>query len=113
AGKARNMHASKRRKLGISQSRSTLGNVAVMGLLERHRKDDGGTRVRTLVIANRKKRHLEGTVTEHVEQGSNLYTDALLRPHERLRLRPRRDRPCRNLWTDKSTRTGWRTIGRC
>lgn len=41
-GKARNMHAAKRKRLGISQSRSMIGKVAVMGLLERHGKDDGG-----------------------------------------------------------------------
>src|SRR5438876_354376 len=74
-GKARNMHASKRRKLGISQSKSMIGKVAVMGLLERHRKDDGGSQVRTLVIANRKKHQLETSVTDNVEQGANLYTD--------------------------------------
>jgi hypothetical protein len=54
-GKARNMHASKRKRLGISQSRSMIGKVAVMGLLERHIKDDGGAQVRFQVIANRKK----------------------------------------------------------
>ena len=42
-GKARNMHAAKRKRLGISQSRSMIGKVAVMGLLaaprrERHSK---------------------------------------------------------------------------
>jgi transposase-like protein len=35
-GKARNMHAAKRKRLGISQSRSMVGKVAVVGLLERH-----------------------------------------------------------------------------
>jgi transposase-like protein len=82
-GKARNMHASKRRKLGISQSKSMVGKVAVMGLLERHGKDDGGAQVRTLVIANRKKHQLESTITEHVESGSHLYTDAL-RSYDRM-----------------------------
>jgi len=82
-GKARNMHKSKRDRLGISQSRSMLGKVAVMGLLERHWKDEGGARVRTLVIANRKKHQLESSVAEHVEMGSNLYTDAL-RSYDRM-----------------------------
>ncbi len=76
-GKARNMHATKRRRLGISQSRSMIGKVAVMGLLERHTKDDGGSQVRFKVIANRKKHQLESVVTEHVAAGANLYTDAL------------------------------------
>ena len=76
-GKARNMHATKRKRLGISQSRSMIGKVAVMGLLERHTKDDGGSQVRFKVIANRKKHQLEAVITEHVTPGANVYTDAL------------------------------------
>jgi transposase-like protein len=82
-GKARNMHAAKRKRLGISQSRSMIGKVAVMGLLERHTKDDGGAQVRFKVIANRKKHQLESIITEHVEVGATLYTDAL-RSYDRM-----------------------------
>ena len=82
-GKARNMHASKRRKLGISQSKSMVGKVAVMGLLERHRKDEGGSQVRTQVIANRKKHQLEQIVGENVTVGASVYTDAL-RSYDRM-----------------------------
>src|SRR5262249_52072274 len=82
-GKARNMHAAKRRRLGISQSRSMIGKVAVMGLLERHRKDEGGSQVRFKVIANRKKHQLEQVVAENVAVGANLYTDAL-RSYDRM-----------------------------
>jgi transposase-like protein len=82
-GKARNMHAAKRKRLGISQSRSMIGKVAVMGLLERHTKDEGGAQVRFKVIANRKKHQLEQVVTENVEAGANLYTDAL-RSYDRM-----------------------------
>jgi transposase-like protein len=82
-GKVRNMAAAKRKRLGISQSRSMIGKVAVMGLLERHRKDEGGAQVRALVVANRKKHQLESVVVEHVEQGSNVYTDAL-RSYDRM-----------------------------
>jgi transposase-like protein len=85
-GKARNMHAAKRKRLGISQSRSMIGKVAIMGLLERHRKDEGGAQVRFKVIANRKKHQLETVVSEHVEQGASLYTDAL-RSYDRMRER--------------------------
>src|SRR5438093_1799906 len=35
-GKARNMHASKRKALHVKPGRSLAGKVAVMGLLERH-----------------------------------------------------------------------------
>ncbi|MGC4084756.1 MAG: IS1595 family transposase [Vicinamibacterales bacterium] len=79
-GKSRNMHKRKRDKLGISQSNSMAGKVAVMGLLERHGE---GSRVRTRVVETRRRNELERTVTEHVELGSNLYTDAL-RSYDRM-----------------------------
>lgn len=79
-GKARNMHAAKRKRLGISQSRSMIGKVAVMGLLERHGE---GSKVRLEVISNRKKHQLETTIGEHVEVGATLHTDAL-RSYDRM-----------------------------
>src|SRR5687767_14736933 len=82
-GRARNMHAAKRKRLGISQSRSMIGKVAVMGLLQRH--PDAST-VRVGVISNRKKHQLESTIGEHVEQGTTLYTDAL-RSYDRMATR--------------------------
>jgi transposase-like protein len=81
-GKARFMHRDKRNKLGITQSNSMAGKIAVMGLLERHSKD-GRSRVRTQVIANRRQHQLEDVVTENVEIGANLYTDAL-RSYDRM-----------------------------
>jgi transposase-like protein len=74
-GKSRFMHKAKRDKLGISQSNSMAGKVAVMGLLERH--GEGRTRVRTAVIHNRKRNQLEQSITANVELGSTIYTDAL------------------------------------
>ena len=82
-GKARNMHAAKRMRLGISQSQSMIGKVAVMGLLQRHGE---GSQVRTQVIMNRKKNQLERIVTENVEVGSALYTDSL-RSYDRMATR--------------------------
>jgi transposase-like protein len=82
-GKARNMHAAKRKRLGISQSRSMIGKVAVMGLLQRH---GDGSKVRTQVIMNRKKNQLEQVVAENVEVGAALYTDAL-RSYDRMATR--------------------------
>src|SRR5688572_18630476 len=73
-GKARNMHAAKRKRLGISQSQSMIGKVAVMKLLQRHGE---GSKVRTQIIADNKKHRLEQIVTDNVEVGSALYTDAL------------------------------------
>jgi transposase-like protein len=76
-GKARNMHkaALARRVAEFATPRTgrnqTTGKVAVMGLLERHGE------VRTMVVAGTKRQHLHSRVTEHVEAGSHVYTDAL------------------------------------
>lgn len=74
-GKARNMHKSKRRRIGISLNNSMAGKAAVMGLLERHGKD-GHSTIRTAVLSGRKKGHLQPVVHEHVEAGSTIHTDA-------------------------------------
>jgi transposase-like protein len=74
-GKARNMHASKRKRLGMSQKASMVGKVAVMGLLERHGKD-GHSTMRTTVIAGRKQRQLREPIDKHVSTGATVYTDA-------------------------------------
>jgi transposase-like protein len=71
-GKARNMHVSKRRQLGISgPAGPAAGSKAVvMGILEH-----GGT-VRTATVEERSKATLQGTIHEHVEAGSAVFTDA-------------------------------------
>ena len=68
-GKARNMHASKRRRRITGRGPS--GKTAVLGMLER-----GGI-VRTMVVSNRKKRTLQREVKKNVAAGSALYSDAL------------------------------------
>lgn len=73
-GKARNMHTSKRKRLGIGLKNSMVGKVAVMGLLERH--GEGGSKMRTLVLTGRKKHHFQPEVREHVEKGATINTDA-------------------------------------
>jgi transposase-like protein len=76
-GKARNMHKSvlAKRVAQFATPRTgrnqTTGKVAVMGLIER------GGEVRTMVVEGTKRHHLHGKVVEHVERGSNVYTDAL------------------------------------
>ena len=80
-GRARNMHTAKRRRLGISQSRSMIGKVAVMGLLERH--GENGSQVRLGVIKTRRKHEVEQTIEQHVELGSTIHTDAL-RSYDRM-----------------------------
>lgn len=74
-GKARNMHAAKRKRLGISQGRSMAGKVAVMGLLERH-PEKGMSRVRLQGLDGLQKRHMQPHVRAHVEPGASVYTDA-------------------------------------
>ncbi|HVB35505.1 MAG TPA: IS1595 family transposase [Patescibacteria group bacterium] len=68
-GRARNMHAAKRRAK-ISGT-GGVDKVAVMGLLERH------GRVRTRVVANVRKPMLQSRVREQVATGSQVFTDAL------------------------------------
>jgi transposase-like protein len=75
-GKARNMHKSKKERVGVKHGRSLAGKTVVMGLLERHGKS-GKSTVRTTVVQNVRKGNVQATVREHVEPGSNLYTDAL------------------------------------
>lgn len=68
-GKARNMHGSKRRRKITGTGGS--GKVAVMGLLERSGE------VRTKVVPNTRRKTLQNEVRQHVEVGSELFTDAL------------------------------------
>lgn len=75
-GKARYMHAAKKRRMGISQGSSMAGKVAVLGLLERHSKD-GHSTVRLQGLDGRKKRHLQENVRRHVEIGATVHTDEL------------------------------------
>jgi transposase-like protein len=72
-GKARNMHKAERaRKITGTGGKD---KTAVMGILERGK--DGTSKVRTSVIANRKRKAIQAEVRKHVDAGSALYTDAL------------------------------------
>jgi len=83
--KARNMHKSRRRAVmaakmpytswGSERTNQMANKVAVLGMLQRGA--DGTSRVRTMTVPDVKKHRLQGHVREHVEQGANLYTDAL------------------------------------
>src|SRR5579871_3762042 len=64
-GKARNMHASKRKN-------NSFEKAVVVGVLKR------GGQVRATVVDNREKETLQPIVEKHVRKGSNVYTDELL-----------------------------------
>lgn len=66
-GLARNMHKSKKAHLSRT---GYIGKVAVMGLLERHGE------VRTMIVPGTNRAILEPHVRQHVEEGSNVYSDA-------------------------------------
>jgi hypothetical protein len=68
-GKARNMHASKRRQK--IHGRGPEGKAIVAAVLER------GGKVRAKVVGTRRKPSLQALVRENVESGSALYSDAL------------------------------------
>lgn len=66
-GAARNMHKGKRKALGTGHG----GKVAVQGLLERHSGE-----VRAMVVGGTRRAHLAPNVVDHIEFGSQVYTDA-------------------------------------
>lgn len=69
-GKARFMHADKRKKITPSgQPNGVANKVVVGGILER------GGKVRTVVIEDRKRKTLQALVRDNVEYGSYLNTD--------------------------------------
>lgn len=70
-GKARNMHKGARKAKGGG----VVGKTAVMGLLERH-SEQGHSTVKIEVVAETNKATLQGKVREHVEAGSEVFTDA-------------------------------------
>jgi transposase-like protein len=71
-GKARNMHKGVRKAKG----RGTAGKTIVMGLLERH-SEVGHSTVKTDIVPNITRPTMQAKVREHVESGSEVFTDAL------------------------------------
>lgn len=70
-GKARNMHAGKRKGLGNMRGRLGSGKTVVMGLLER---ETGAFRYK--VVKSLRRSELQGTIKLTVEPGSEVITDA-------------------------------------
>lgn len=74
-GKARNMHAAKRKRLAVKRGRAIAGKVAVMALLERHGRE-ASSQVRLHVLHSLRRHEVQGIVRKNVEAGANLHTDA-------------------------------------
>jgi transposase-like protein len=78
-GKARNMHAAKRKRLMTDRGQGKFnrwsGKVAVMGLFQRD--SAGHTTMRTIRVPDVKQHRLHGHIREHVEPGTTVYTDDL------------------------------------
>lgn len=72
-GKARNMHKDRRlqRRFGKNKAPGPDGKAIVAAVLERHGE------IRATVVPRRRETQLQQFVRQHVEAGSNLYTDAL------------------------------------
>jgi transposase-like protein len=85
-GKARNMNRQQRQKAldGKGYKNAWAGKVAVLGLLERH-PEKGKSKVRTKTIDTIRTHRLQGEVSQNVEDGSTVYTDAL-KSYQRLDL---------------------------
>jgi transposase-like protein len=69
-GAARFMHKDRRNRM--ITARGVKDKAAALGILER------GGEVRVFAVPNRKKKALQGHISEHVEEGSPVYTDALM-----------------------------------
>jgi transposase-like protein len=75
-GKVKFMHKERRERLrGGAKRASIIGKTAVFGLLERC-GPDGHSHVQAKVIANTRRRVLQGEVRRHVVAGSDVFTDA-------------------------------------
>ena len=113
-GKARNMHAAKRKRLGISQSRSMIGKVAVMGLLERHGEDGQpgphSGRQRTGRSINSAR---PSASTSKPARRSTLTRSAPTTAWQHAGYVHRSSTTPRPTSTARSTPTAWRTSGRC
>lgn len=75
-GAARFMHKDRRAKTLEGRRGGVEGKAAVMGLLQRN-AEKGQSRVRAVVVENRRRHLLHGTVEKHVEDGAAVYTDQL------------------------------------
>jgi transposase-like protein len=73
-GKVRFMHTDRKRKRG--RGTGGVGKAIVMGILERNRKDKASV-VKLKHVQNARRNTVQGEIREHVEPGSQVFTDAL------------------------------------
>ena len=76
-GRARNMHASKKKRFAKQRGRSAGGKVVVMALLERHGRYNDHSKVRTHVVPNARRHHLMPHIEANVMPATNMHTDSL------------------------------------
>lgn len=76
-GRARFMHASKKKKWVTQRGRSAGGKVVVMALLERQSRHNEYSQVLTKVVENARRHQLMPHIKENVEPATNIHTDAL------------------------------------
>jgi transposase-like protein len=76
-GRARNMSKGRKARMLSGKRGGVAGKAAVMGLLDRH-GNDAISQVRTVVLAGRKRGHIQPEVRKRVEEGSAIYTDRLM-----------------------------------
>jgi transposase-like protein len=74
--KARNMHKGKKEALRQGKLGGLKGKTAVLGMLQRH-PGKGQSRVRLHIVPKVKRGNLVPHITDNVEQGTNVFTDAL------------------------------------
>ena len=74
-GKAKNMHAKKRREK--IRGRGTVGKTVVHGVLERAKDKNDTSRVDVAVVPNQKARTLQPRIRERVSKGARVFTDSL------------------------------------
>ena len=73
-GKVRNMHHA--RKLKRGRGTGGVGKAIVMGLLERN-SDKKASKVKLKHVQNARRATVQGEIRQHVETGSQVFTDAL------------------------------------
>src|SRR5206468_4021194 len=76
-GRSRNMHKDKRERIARRGTGLNRAKVNVLGMLQRKRHDNHHSTVVLKVVPDIKRRTVTPIIEQHVEEESNVYTDAL------------------------------------